>query len=85
MLCSVSTNNPTSIPAHFDGEQILLDEPVELERNTQLLVTVLPKGLTDREAWLRMSAARLDAAYNGEEDDYPLSAVKEINPDYEGR
>ena len=30
-----------SIPAHFDGERILLDEPIELEPNTKLIVTVL--------------------------------------------
>ena len=30
-----------SIPAHFDGEHILLDEPVELKPNTKLIVTVL--------------------------------------------
>ena len=30
-----------SIPAHFDGERILLDEPIELQPNTKLIVTVL--------------------------------------------
>jgi hypothetical protein len=33
-----------SITAHFDGERILLDEPIELEPNTKLIVTVLPKN-----------------------------------------
>jgi len=32
-----------TIPAHFDGQHILLDEAVELEPNRKLLVTVLPK------------------------------------------
>ncbi len=32
-----------TIAAHFDGKHILLDEAVELEPNTKLLVTVLPK------------------------------------------
>jgi hypothetical protein len=81
----MSTNNPISIPAHFDGERILLDEPVELERNAQLIVTVLPNGDTDRNSWLRLSANRLDAAFEGDDDDYPLELVKEMNPTYEGR
>ena len=32
-----------------------------------------------------MSLARPDGAYKGEGDDYPLTALKEINPDYEGK
>ena len=40
-----------TISAHFDGEHILLDEAVELEPNTRLLVTVLPKN-TEREEWV---------------------------------
>jgi hypothetical protein len=80
----MSADNPISIPAHFDGERILLDESVELERNARLIVTILPSGDAERETWLRFSATRLNAAYNGD-DDYPLDAIKEINPDYEGR
>jgi len=59
-----------TIAAHFDGKQILLDEAVELEPNTKLLVTVLPKD-ADREAWLDLSAKRLQDAYADEEEDYP--------------
>ena len=81
----MSANNPISISAHFDGEQILLDEPVELERNARLIVTVLPKDNDERESWLRLSAAQLNAAYDGAGDDYSLDLVKEVNPDYEGR
>jgi len=33
-----------SIPAHFDGERILLDDPVELETDAKLIVTVLSKS-----------------------------------------
>ena len=81
----MSTNNPISIPAHFDGERILLDEPVELERNARLVVTVLPEGDSDRDAWLRLSANQLNAAFDRESDGYPLDSIKEMNADYEGR
>jgi hypothetical protein len=33
-----------TVKAHFDGQQIQLDEPVELKPNTKLLVTVLEDG-----------------------------------------
>ncbi len=80
----MSANNPTSIPAHFDGEHILLDEPFELERNARLLVTVLPNGDGERDAWRHFSVTQLNNAYD-ENDEYPLAAIKEMNPDYEGR
>lgn len=81
----MSTNTPISIPAHFDGERILLDEPVELELNARLVVTVLPDADLDQDAWLRLSVNRLNAAYDGDGDDYPLDSIKEMNPHYEGR
>ena len=34
-----------TLRAHFDGSQILLDEPFELEPNVELIITVLPKLL----------------------------------------
>lgn len=80
----MSTNNPSLIRAHFDGEHIKLDDPVELQRNTRLLVTVVPND-EEHETWLRVMAAQLESAYNGAGDDYPIESIKEMNPDYEGR
>jgi len=68
----------TSVRAHFDGEQILLDEPFEMEPNTQLLIMVLPESDADRDSWLRLSVERLEAAYDNDEPDYPLSSVQEM-------
>ncbi len=67
-----------TIAAHFDGQHILLDEAVELEPNTKLLVTVLPKD-ADVEAWRALSAKRLTDAYAEEEEEYPLESIKEPN------
>lgn len=64
-----------TIAAHFDGEHILLDEPVELEPNTKLLVTVLPKD-SEREAWLALSKKRLAEAYANDEEEYPVDSIK---------
>ncbi|PYS89517.1 MAG: hypothetical protein DMF64_17575 [Acidobacteria bacterium] len=74
-----------SIPAHFDGERILLDEPVELEPNTRLIVTVLPNHDAERASWLRLSGERLADAYGKDEEEYSSDVIKEANPEYEGR
>lgn len=76
---------PISVTAHFDGERILLDEPVDLEPQARLIVTILPTHDAERDSWLRVSAARLADTYDGEGDEYALDSIKELNPDYEGR
>ena len=77
--------NAISIPAHFDDERILLDKPVELELNTKLIVTVLPKQDAEREVWLRLSGKMLEGAYSDVEEGYSLDSIKEANPEYAGR
>ena len=67
-----------TIPAHFDGQHILLDEAVELEPNTKLLVTVLPKD-ADVDAWRALSAKLLEGAYAEDEEEYTLDLIKEPN------
>ncbi len=70
--------------AHFDGEQILLDDPIELQPNARLLITVIPEPTAEQIAWLRLSAGGLSAAYSANEPDYSSAALKEPNPVYEG-
>jgi hypothetical protein len=76
-----------TLQAHFDGKQIILDEPYELEPITRLIVTVLPeKKLSDeREAWLHFSRRRLENAYGKDEPEYTLDMIRRPNPDYESR
>ncbi len=74
-----------SIRAHFDGEHILLDEPVKLEPNTRLIVTVLSPQDSDSDHWLALSKKRLEAAYENDEEEYPLALIKEPNAEYEAR
>ena len=75
-----------SIPAHFDGERILLDEPVELEPNTKLIVTVLGKHDAEHDSWLGLSGSGLETAYGTDEEEYSLDSIREANPEYdEGR
>ena len=48
-----------TLQAHFDGRNIVLDEPYDLPTNAQLMVTVLPSASdTDsEEAWLRAASS----------------------------
>jgi hypothetical protein len=74
--------NMISLPAHFDGQSIQLDQPFDLKPNTRLVVMVLPES--DEEAdWSNLALAQLDGAYT-DEDDYPLDAIQVSNPDYAG-
>lgn len=72
-----------TLRAHFDGEQILLDDPYELRPNTNLFVVVIKLPDAEQSAWLKLSAQGLNAAYGDEEPEYPLTMIKEPNPTYE--
>ena len=76
-----------TLHAHFDGEQIRLDDPYELQPNTKLLITVLPKrhSTDEREEWLHVSETGLAQAYGNNEPEYSFAMIKEANPEYERR
>ena len=65
-----------SIPAHFDGTQVLLDEKVALPLNARLLVTVLDGSNKDREEFLKLAANSLATAYSDEEVEYTAADLK---------
>lgn len=67
-----------TVTAHFDGEHIRLDEPLELPSRARLLVTVLPESpaAAEREAWYALSKSGLARAYSDDEPDYPASLVR---------
>ena len=79
--------NSVILPAHFDGQQIVLDEPYLLEPNTALSVTVLsePVGDEERAEWARLGRQNLAAAYGDDELEYTVEMVKELNPEYKER
>ena len=74
-----------SFSAHFDGRQIVFDEPFAFEPGAELLVTVLPKRDREHEEWTQFSMQQLERAYGEDEPEYTLDALKEVNPNYEGR
>jgi hypothetical protein len=71
--------------AHFDGQQIHLDEPFDLAPNAELLVTVLSPRSDEEEDWPRLSLEGLDGAYGDDEPEYTTDLIREANPEYEGR
>lgn len=75
-----------TLRAHFNGTQVVLDEPFSFEPNVKLLVTILPSEAdVERDDWLRLSAQGLEAAYGEDEPEYSLEHVKEANPTYDRR
>ena len=75
-----------NLKAHFDGEKILLDEPFNIEPDTKLIVTVLPKHMNEeREDWRVISQKGLEQAYGESEPGYSTALIKEANLDYEGK
>jgi hypothetical protein len=75
----------TVIPAHFDGDRIQLDEPVDLQPDMRLFVTIVSKDDEEREEWHRFSALQLARAYSDDEPEYGPESIIEVNPDYAGR
>lgn len=70
------------VSAHFEGERIVLDEPLPMKPDTKLLVAVLPQDDDERSAWLHLSSERLEAAYGDDEPDYALPSIRELNLGY---
>jgi hypothetical protein len=70
-----------TLRAHYDGTQIQLDEPFELEPNAKLLVTVIQESDSENQTWLKFSAQGLESAYSEDEPEYPVQLIKEQNPD----
>ncbi len=67
---------PTAIlKAHFDGKNIVLDEPFELSANAPLLVTVCAPD-AERSEWAALGARSLARAYGEDEPDYSTADLK---------
>ena len=76
-----------TLPAHFDGKQIHLDEPFDFLPDTKLIVTILSESEPDNDYkdWLTLSGRKLIDAYGENEPEYSSNLLKEVNPEYEGR
>ncbi len=66
------------LSGHFDGNQIQLDEPHELQPGTPLMIVVGPPGAD--EGWYSLSAKALETAYEGDESGAAAEKTQEPNP-----
>lgn len=71
---------PVTLKAHFDGEQIVLDEPFELPQNAKLAITVLAPETelqeSERKSWAQVGAEGLARAYGNSEPEYSAADLK---------
>jgi hypothetical protein len=66
-----------TLKAHFNGKQIVLDEPFDLPPDSQLMVTVLSKEDSHEDAeWHDLAAQALAKAYGDDEPDYSAADLK---------
>ncbi len=72
-----------TLHGHYDGSQIQLDDPFEMQPNTKVLITLIPPIDAEKMAWLNFSTQGLAAAYSNDEPEYSLNLIKEQNPSYE--
>ena len=69
------------IRGHFDGTQVLFDEPCELKPNTKVIITVVED---DEDAdWYFLGKKSFARAYADDEPEYSLDSIKKFNPEYE--
>jgi hypothetical protein len=67
-----------TLKAHFNGKQIILDEPFDLPPNSPLMVTVLNRAESGEVTeWQRLAADGLARAYGEDEPDYSAADVKQ--------
>ena len=59
-----------SVPAHFDGKHVQLDEDIDLKPDSKLIVTVLETDDVERQDFLRLSQSSLAASYDEDEVGY---------------
>ncbi len=69
----------TVIKAHYDGERIVLDDPVELPKHAPLLVTVCSPD-TERSDWADVSSQGLARAYGDSEPEYSTEDLRSCSP-----
>jgi hypothetical protein len=77
-----------TLRAHFDGQNIQIDEPCDLKPDDKLLVIVLDDDSepeSERENWARFSLTSMARAYGDDEPEYSLDSITEPNSEYDGR
>lgn len=64
-----------TVRAHFDGEKLILREPLTLPPHTDLLITLHTLPDSEQDDWRELAVQGLSAAYGDNEPDYPTSLI----------
>ena len=64
-----------ALPAHYDGEQIRLDEPYRLPKDARLLVVLMTEP-SDGDTWTGLSKSALARAYGSDEPEYSTADIR---------
>jgi hypothetical protein len=65
-----------TLKAHFNGKQIVLDEPFDLPPDSPLIVTVLSIAPSEDPHWHDVASHALAGAYGEDEPDYSDADLK---------
>ncbi len=66
-----------TLKAHFNGKQIVLDEPFDLPPDSPLMVTVLSMETSEDAQCHDMASHALAGAYGDDEPHYSVADVKQ--------
>ena len=75
------------VAAHFDGNQVQFDEPVNLKPDTKVWVQIPDDDKSfeeERREWFKFSLANFARLYEDEPDIYTDDMIIKRNPHYRG-
>lgn len=65
------------VKAHFDGQQLVLDEPCTLPAHVPLVLTIQSaEVLAERAEWKDLALQGLAGAYSDDEPDYSAADIR---------
>ena len=69
----------------IDGNHLKLVRRIEAPAGSRLMVSVIPIEDTadENEAWPRLAAEGLMAAYNEDEPGYHVQSIRQLNPEFQ--
>jgi len=65
-----------------DDTHLKLLQPIQLPRQTRVVIAVIESDDGERETWLQASLGQLSRAYGEQEPEYSLELVKQPNPEF---
>lgn len=66
-----------TLKAHYAGERIILEEPLDMPPNSPLMVTVTPRTEAGvNEDWISAARKGLAAAYGSDEPEYGVEDLR---------